>query len=330
MFDTLDYYINKTILITGAAGFIGSATVGALSSVDCDLVCLVTEKRKIHDLPDGKARITTHVGDIRNPSIWDELLAGIDTVFHFAAQTSSRFANENPLEDLETNLVPLVRFIETCQKKEVRPDIVFAGTVTQVGLTTDCPVDETRCDTPVTAYDVSKLSGEKYLQYYGRELGGRSVTLRLANVYGPGSRSSRPDRGILNMMVQNALSGKPLTVYGDGEYVRDYIYIEDVVTAFLWAGEKIQGLNGNYYVLGSGKGHSIKEMAEIVDDLAGEITGTHVGVQHVPAPEDLSKIEHRHFVADTVRFRTDSGWKPVFSLKDGVRRTIEFFRRNNP
>lgn len=326
MSSLLDYYSGKTILITGAAGFIGAAMVRTLREVDCHLVCLTTGSRKIEIVPDSQARITNRIGNIRNPSIWEQILEEIDIVFHFAAQTSSRFANENPVEDMDINLVPVVRFIETCQKQEIRPDFIFSGTVTQVGMTTDYPVDETRRDIPITTYDISKLAAEKYLQYYSREMGGRSVTLRLANVYGPGSRSSRPDRGILNMMVANAIAGLSLTVYGDGDYVRDYIYIDDVVDAFLAAGEDIQNLNGNYYVVGGGKGCSIKKMAETVADLAARLTDTHVDVHHVPAPKDLSQIEFRHFVADTSRFQRDSGWKPAFSLQEGVRRTIEFYK----
>ena len=328
MLNQIDYYSGKTILVTGATGFIGSSVVQTLSEIDCNLICLKTGNRKIEVKPDSKARITIRKGDIRTPSIWEELLEEVDIVFHFAAQTSSRFADENPIEDMEINLAPVVRFIETCQKKRIRPDIIFSGTVTQTGLTTNYPVDERRCDIPITIYDINKLAEEKYLQYYSHEMMGRSVTLRLANVYGPGVKSSRSDRGILNIMVIKALSDKPLTVYGEGNYIRDYIFIDDVVSAFLTAGAKMDVVNGKYYIVGSGKGHSIKEMAETVRDLVAKISGRRIKINHVPIPANLSQIEFRHFVADTLYFRTDSGWKPKFTLQEGISRTIRYYKEN--
>jgi len=328
MLNQLDYYSGKTILVTGATGFIGSSVVQTLSEVDCNLICLKTGNRKIEVKPDSKARITIRKGDIRNHYIWEELLEEVDIIFHFAAQTSSRFADENPIEDMEINLAPVVRFIETCQKKRIRPDIIFSGTVTQTGLTTNYPVDEKRCDIPITIYDINKLAEEKYLQYYSNEMGGESLTLRLANVYGPGVKSSRSDRGILNIMVIKALSDKPLTVYGEGNYIRDYVFIDDVVSAFLTAGAKMDVVNGKYYIVGSGKGYSIKEMAETVRDLVAKISGRRVKISHVPIPANLSQIEFRHFVADTLCFRTDSGWKPKFSLLEGISRTIRYYKEN--
>ena len=322
----LKYYQEKTILITGAAGFIGSSLVRVLSQIECTLICCSREIEKLETIqPVGAgACVVNREIDIRAPSVWDEILEGVDVVFHLAAQTSAKFANDNPCMDMDINLVPIARFIETCQNKNIRPDIIFPGTVTEAGLTHTYPVDEMIQDVPITVYDVNKLAAEKYVCYYGTQLGGRGVTLRLANVYGPGTKSGRPDRGILNMMVMRALKGKSLTVYGDGNYVRDYIFIDDVVNAFVMAGARFDSTNGKYYVLGNGVGHTIREMMETVCDRVAQATGRRVGINYVSIPADLSPIEFRHFVADTARFSADVGWRPEVSLEEGIIRTINF------
>ena len=321
------YYKKKTILITGAAGFIGSSLVRVLSQIDCTLICCSRDIEKLEIIPPVKARVVNREIDIRTPSIWEEILERVDVVFHFAAQTSSKFANDNPCMDMDINLALIARFVETCQNKNIRPDIIFPGTVTQVGLTQTWPIDEMIQDVPITVYDINKLAAEKYVCYYGTQLGGRGVTLRLANVYGPGTKSGRPDRGILNMMVMRALEGKSLTLYGDGNYVRDYVFIDDVVNTFLMAGARFDSTNGKHYVLGSGVGHTIKEMAEIVRNLMAKITGKNVDIQNVPPPHGLSQIEFRHFVANTSRFRQDTGWSPQVKLEAGIKRTIDSFLR---
>ena len=325
MSEHLTHYRGKTILITGAAGFIGSSLARVLSQTDCTLICCSRDIEKLEIIPSVKARVVNREIDIRTSSIWEEILEGVDVLFHFAAQTSSKFANDHPCMDVDINLAPVVRFIETCQNKNIRPDIIFPGTVTQAGLTETWPVDEMIQDVPITVYDINKLAAEKYVCYYGTQLGGRGV--RLANVYGPGTKSGRPDRGILNMMVMRALEGKPLTLYGDGNYVRDYVFIDDVVTAFLMAGARFDSTNGKHYVLGSGGGHTIREMIETVRDLAAQVSGRKVDIDYVPIPTDLSSIEFRHFVADISRFSADVGWHPEVSLEEGITRTIEFFLR---
>lgn len=331
MEDETEYYKGKTILVTGSSGFIASSLIRKLSQVECKLICCTRGVGKLEVRSPARARITTREVDIRSPSVWDDTLEGVDIAFHFAAQTSSQFANQNPWEDMEVNLTPVVRLIDTCQKRKILPDIVFPGTATQVGLTTTYPVDETAKDLPITIYDINKLSAEKYLGYYASQMGGRAVTLRLANVYGPGPRSSRPDRGILNLMVVRALAGKPLTIYGDGHYVRDYIFIDDVARAFLMAGANLPSISGKYYVLGSGVGYTIKEMVEAVRNLTAKMVGKNAEIQHVPLPPGLSQIEFRHFVANTSGFRADTGWSPRVTLEEGIRRTIEsFIRKDNP
>lgn len=298
-----NFYAGKRILVTGATGYLGSCVLRALSDWSCEVKVLQT--------------------DIRDENIWPGLLKDVDIIFHFAAQTSAYVANEDPVNDVKVNVLPVAALLAACSKHHLRPDIIFSGTVTQAGLTQHWPVNESVKDDPLTVYDIHKLTVEHYLRYYSRQLGGRAVTLRLANLYGPGPSASSSDRGILNKMVEKALQGKPLTVYGDGNFIRDYIFIDDVARAFLAAGAHIDALKGNYYVIGSGKGHTVADMAQIVAQEAARHTGKSVAVEHVPAPEGLSPIEFRNFVADTASFSSLTGWQAEVDLTEGVRRTIQ-------
>ena len=302
----LPEYKNKTIVVTGSSGFIGSSLIKALKGFPCTIIAL-----------DRKT-------DITGKKTWERVLKNADVLIHLAAQTSAKFANEHPRKDLKTNLIPIVNILETCRDRTVKPDIIFAGTVTQVGLTKTYPVNETTKDQPTTVYDINKLAAEKYLQYYSSHMGGRAVTLRLSNVYGPGPPSSA-DRGILNQMIRKALDGETLTIYGDGRMIRDYVYIDDVVNAFVMAGAHMETLKGNYYVIGSGTGHAIKEMVHAVREQVRSRTGTKSKIIHVPAPEDLSGIEFRSFIADSTAFKKETGWKAKVLLQDGINRTIDEF-----
>lgn len=306
-YKNLDFYRNKNILVTGGSGYIGSSLVKQLKKATDKIIALSSKT------------------DIRNKKVWKKLLRKVDVLFHFAAQTSSRVSNENPLLDAAINFLPIINIIETCQKNDYFPDIIFAGTVTQAGLTKTYPVNEKFKDRPITVYDINKLAAEKYLQYYSNQLGRRAVTLRLANVYGPGPASSSADRGILNLFIKKALRGKPLTIYGKGNFVRDYIYIDDVVNAFLVTGTKIDILKGNYYIIGSGRGYTIKKMATLIRDQVAKRTGKKVKVISIAPPKDLSFIERRNFVADSSKFKKATEWQAQYSLEQGIKNTIDFF-----
>lgn len=325
----LAYYENKDILITGAAGYIGSSLIQALSTVHCNIIALDKKGNFSFDNALGKAKISIFEADIRDREIWHEVLKKTDILFHLAAQTSSRFANENPIADLELNLFPVVNIIEICQKNNLSPDIIYSGTVTQVGFTKSYPVNETSKDGPITVYDINKLAAEKYLQYYSNQLKKRAVVLRLPNVYGPGPKSSSSDRGILNVMMRKAINHEALTIYGDGKQVRDYIFIDDVAGAFLTAGAKIDVLKGSYYVIGSGIGHTVEESFNLIKKIAMKKLGGQVKIIHISAPEDLSRIEYRNFVADTAKFKKLTGWRAVTTLREGIERTIEYFLKES-
>ncbi len=322
MTDRLGRYRGETVVVTGGTGFIGSALVGALNAADARILVVRGQHGGTVAPAPGAAQIEMLDADVRSASFWEEVVGQADCVFHFAAQTSSRHANRHPVQDLEANLAPVARFVDACQRLDRRPDIVFAGTVTQVGYTTEYPLDESVQDAPITIYDINKLAAEQYLHYYGSEAGGRSVTLRLSNVYGPGPSSRHGDRGILNMMIRKAIAGEPLTVYGNGEYVRDFVHVSDVVSAFLAAAASFETVGGHHYVVGSGDGHAMLDMVRLVRDLVARATSTRVEIQHVPPPADLPRIDYRSFVADSRRFRTDTGWSPRLTLAEGIAQTI--------
>jgi len=328
--EIISYYRNKVVLVTGASGYIGSTFIQSLTHTGCNIIALTRDRKRLKSLFLNLPKIKIVEGDIRDKKIWRRLLSKIDILFYFAAQTSSKFANENPLLDVEINLLPIINIIENCQKNDYHPDIVYSGTATEVGFTEKYSMDETFPDAPITVYDINKLSAEKWLQFYSNQLGNRAVTLRLTNVYGPSyNSSSSPDRGILNSMIYRAINNKPITIYGKGDFVRDYIYIEDVCSAFLTAASKIDLLKGRYYLIGSGKGYTIKDAFLEIKNVIEKMLHKKVKIIHVRIPKGLSKIEFRNFVADTSKFKSLTRWEAKVSLREGIKKTAKWFLRKD-
>ena len=271
---------------------------------------------------DGRARVEQVVGDVRDRDVWPALLAGIDVVFHFAAQTSVYVAQDDAAADLQSNVLPLLHLLETCRTKHWQPIVIFAGTATEVGIPQRIPVDESQVDRPITVYDLHKLTAERYLAHYANEGVVRGATLRLANVYGPGPRSSSADRGVLNIMVRRALAGETITVYGDGQPTRDYVYVDDVADAFLRCLAEIDQTTGRYFVIGSGEGHTILEAMTLVSERVALKTGVRAPLVHIEPPQPQSPIEARNFVADSSLFTKLTGWHARVNLIEGIDRSI--------
>jgi len=322
-----DNWVGKTILVTGGAGYLASNLVRLLADTPCRIVRLDKPETAFTPVA-GAADVCDLTGDVRDRAVWERALDGVDAVFHFAAQTSVYVAAQHPCSDLEINVRPALHLLETCMERSWRPVILFSGTVTECGVPDRVPVDETHPDRPITIYDVHKLTTEGYLKHYAAEGRVRSAVLRLANVYGPGPKSSSADRGVLNLMIRKALAGETLTVYGTGEHLRDYVFVEDVAEAFLAAGANIEATNGRHFVIGSGKGHTIAQAIRMAADRVALKTGRRAPVTHIEPPGPQSPIEARNFVADSTRFKQATGWRPRVSLAEGMDRTIACFLEN--
>lgn len=314
----------KNILITGGAGYLATNVVAKLATTDCRIIRV--DRPGVQFVPlAGIFTFHDMEADIRERSVWGKLLADIDIVFHFAAQTSVYAAEQDPRADLAVNVMPMLHLLETCRESKINPVILFSGTATEVGLTEHLPVNEDHSDHPITVYDLHKWMAENYLKHYSNNGISRGVVLRLANVYGPGPASSSADRGVLNMMIRKAIKGQTLTVYGDGSYLRDYVYVEDVANAFLKAVANIDSISGKHFVIGSGKGHTIMQAINLVAERVTAKTGNQVPVENIVPPSPQSPIEYRHFVADTHQFTELTGWRAKWPLIRGIDATIDEF-----
>jgi UDP-glucose 4-epimerase len=318
------FFENKHLLITGGAGYVATNVLQLLKGTECRVTRLDRPGASLlplNEIPEVKDL----AGDVCSRLLWEEALNGIDVVLHFAAQTSVYKANENPTADLEVNFLPMMHLLETCRLKGWRPIVLFASTVTIAGIPQALPVNETHPDNPITVYDLHKLMAENYLEYYARQGFVRGAILRLANVYGPGPKSSSADRGVLNLMMRKALKGEPLSIYGQGDYVRDYVYVEDVALAFLEACANVDRVNAQHFVIGSGKGYTLLEAFNLVADRVALKTGQRVPIRHIESPTVQSAIETRNFVADSSKFCRATGWKAKYPLSEGIDRTLASF-----
>jgi nucleoside-diphosphate-sugar epimerase len=254
---------------------------------------------------------------------WREALRGVDVVFHLAAQTSVTMAMADLAADLRANVYPLAQLLQTCRNWKFTPTVLFAGTATEAGLTEMLPVTEDARDEPITIYDIHKLTAELYLKAFCAAHVCRGATLRLANVYGPGPTSGPPDRGVLNAMIRKALCGEQLTVFGDGSFLRDYVYVYDVARAFVFAASRIERVNGQHFLIGSGIGWKFVDAIRKVAERVTARTGKSVSVKHIADSAHETPIDKRNFVADISRFSTATGWRPRIRLEEGIDLTIE-------
>jgi nucleoside-diphosphate-sugar epimerase len=185
-------------------------------------------------------------------------------------------------------------------------------------------VSERDPDRPITIYDAHKLDAERLLESASAAGVVRGVTLRLANVYGPGAAPAAADRGVLNQMIRLAASGRNLTIFGDGSQLRDYTYVDDVALAFVQAAARAADISGRHFVLGSGERRTFAQIVDAVARRAGARAGREIAVRRVAPPVALDPIDARSYVVDASAFIAATGWRPAIDLDSGIDRTLDW------
>lgn len=293
---------DKSILVTGGAGFVGSHLAAALT-VENDVTVLDNcSKGDPSTLP---AAVDFHHGDIREPSVVEPLVAEADIVYHEAALVSIEESLDRPVESHGTNVSATVSLLDVARRHGTR--VVFASSCAVYGDPTTVPVDESEPPTPLSPYAVDKLAADHYVRVYGQQYEFPTVALRYFNVYGPGQRGEYS--GVIDAFTERARAGKPLEVHGEGDQTRDFVHISDIVRANLAAG--VTPHTGQAYNVGTGRETTIRELAETIRDLIDpEVPITHTD----PRPGDIARSR-----ADLGRSRDELGYHPQRLLDDGLR-----------
>ncbi|MCB9062432.1 MAG: NAD-dependent epimerase/dehydratase family protein [Halobacteriovoraceae bacterium] len=317
------FFDNKKVLIIGASGYIANAVLSQLLNFDCEITRF--SRRELAPMNGHKAKVKNQLVDYKNLSHFESDIKQADIIYFLAAQTSLYKAEDNPCMDLSDNLIPLISTLKICENNQHKPIFIYASTATVFGYKNKVQLDDYSPIDPSTIYDLNKSIGEQYISYYSKKSLLKGVTLRLANVYGPGTKESSNDRGVINFMAKRAVNGETLTIFGDGEFIRDYIYIEDVASAFNLSAEYADQLQGECFIISSGEGRTIKEAISKIALILEELSEKKVEILHVAPPEGLSPIEMRNFIGNSSRFKKITNWSPQFDYDKGIELTIRNF-----
>ena len=307
----------STFTVIGASGYIGSKLVNKLTDSGCNVI----RSSRRDTIMNGDSEFV--MAELDSLDFWLNIVEKSDVIIHLAGNTSINVANDNPALDLNSSVVPIYRLIEACKILRKRPRVVFASTVTAYGFTDNLPVSEATAENPESFYDLHKFFVERQLVLATKLNICDGVSLRLANVYGPSSaNSSANDRGILNKIIGLALAGDIVSLYGGGNYIRDYIYIDDVVDAFILASISSKSA-GEVFNVGSGVGTSVRDAFNAVTQEFYLQTNKIIEMKDIPWPENSPKIDMRNFTASIEKARICLGWSPKVSLQTGIATTVK-------
>ncbi len=267
-------------------------------------------------------RIEFVKGDIRDLPLLERVVPGFDYIFSLAGQVSYVDSNLEPLTDLDINCKGHILVLEACRRLNSRARLLFASSRFVYGRIESNPVDEGHPFNCLSIYGIHKLAGEKYYRFYHEAYGMPTVSVRIANPYGPRQQMKHSKYGIVNWFIRLALEGKPLTIFGDGSQRRDYVFVEDLAEAALTL-VLTPGTEGQTYNLGSGTGTPFLEMARLV---AATVPGTEV--KQVEWPADRYFVETGDYLSDIGKITQATPWRPRTSLQEGIARTVDFYRRH--
>lgn len=306
----------ERVAVFGGLGFIGSHLCRALVNSGYS-VRIFDRANESHELvKDFEHEIEIVAGDIGRLADVANALAGVTVLINLIHTTVPGSSMKDPAYDVTSNVANAARWLELLGESSVRKVIYFSSGGTVYGVPEKTPITEDHPTDPLNSYGITKLAIEKYVAMHARRFGIDYCIARPANVYGPGQRLHY-GQGVIGIMASRALRGEVLEVWGEGTDLRDYLFIDDLVSAFM----KLLEYRGPAHVfnVSSGAGHSV---LDVIAALRPHIE---------PFPE-VVYLPARHFdvpvnILDSTRLQNETGWQPTVDFAEGIRRTVEWLKR---
>jgi len=324
--DYRDFYRGRRVMITGGLGFIGSNLAHALARLGADVLLvdsLIPDYGgNLFNIAGIEDRVHVNIADVRQASTMNYLVQGRDVIFNLAGQVSHIDSMQDPHTDLEINCRSQLTILEACRQHNPRAKVVFAGTRQIYGRPDRLPVDETHLVRPTDINGINKAAGEYYHLVYNNVFGVRACSLRLTNVFGPRQLIRHNRQGFIGWFLRLALEGAEIQIYGDGSQIRDFVFVDDVADAFLRAGFS-DVCNGDVFNVGGHEHVTHRELVAMLLEESG--TGS---VRFVEWPEEKRRIDIGSFYSDSTKFRRTTGWDSTVSLREGLRRTLAYYRQH--
>ncbi len=298
-------------LVVGGNGFMGSHLVDQLVVSGWEVAVLDAKERSYEPAP---PQVRLIKGDLGQSRLVTEALTGVDIVFHLAWSTIHESSMGDPIADLTDNVIPSILLIQACLEAGTQRIVYVSSGGTVYEPTEHMPIPETHAQNPISAYGITKLAVEKYLQMFRHSHGIEYAILRPSVPYGPRQNPLRR-QGAVAVFLYQVAHGLPVTIWGDGSTTRDYFYISDLVEALIAAAERELDQNRVFNVGGSQE-VSLIQLVGLVEQTVGQ----KARIEYKPA----RKFDARRIVLDTRLASRELGWRPNVSLEQGLAQTWEW------
>lgn len=307
------------ILITGGAGFVGSHLSEYLLKKHHEITIIT--KKSTKNIEKIRKNVDIEKINVENFAKLEKSIVKNkpDVVIHLAGNTSHSKSFEDPLKDLNSNIKSTLNILEILKQSLPNCKFILGSTFVVIGRPSKLPVNEQTPCNPTTIYGVNKLSSEYYTKIYNQVYGLNTNIFRITNSFGPREQII-PNKNAINYLIYKAFKGEDITIYNNGEFFRDLIYISDVVSAI----DKIvrKGKSGELYWISSGKKTWFHQIGNLLEKL------TKAKTKYVKTPKYTKKVDVGNFVVNNSKIKS-LGWKPKISVEDGIHKTLNYFEENN-